>query len=35
MNMIFRKRKLNVLDWPWNYPDLKPIENLWSITKSR
>jgi len=25
---IFRKHKLNVLDWPGNSPDLSPTENL-------
>jgi len=29
------KEKLNVLDWPWNSPNLNPIQNLWSIKKSR
>ena len=32
---IFRKYKLNVLEWPGNSPELNPIGNLWAITKSR
>ena len=27
--------KITILDWPWNLPDLNPIENLWSIVKNR
>ncbi len=26
---------VGVLDWPANSPDLKPIENLWSIVKRK
>ena len=31
----FQEAKLNVIDWPGNSPDLNPIENLWSVRKSR
>jgi len=33
--MIFRKQKIEVLDWRGNSPNHKPIENFWSIIKSR
>ena len=29
------KNKVKVLDWPWNSPDLNPIENLWKVVKDK
>ncbi|GBN26454.1 hypothetical protein AVEN_60371-1 [Araneus ventricosus] len=31
----FQEKKLTVLDWPGNSPDVNPIKNLWSIVKRR
>ena len=28
------EKKIEVLDWPGNLPDLNPIENLWNIMKN-
>jgi len=31
----FHERQIRLLEWPGNSPDLNPIENMWSIMKSR
>ena len=35
LKKIFEENYIKVSDWPGNLPDLSPIENSWSIVKTR
>ena len=35
MKKVLNEAAINVLDWPGISPNFNPIENLWSILKSR
>ena len=35
VTVLLKKKRIKVLDWPGNSPDLNPIENLWVALKEK
>ena len=32
-NNYFKSKNIQVLEWPWNYPYINPIKNIWAYLK--
>ena len=32
---FLKSKKIKILDWPENSPDLNPIDNLWTVLKDK
>ena len=35
VTQFLKSKKIQILDWPGNSPDLNPIENLWTVLKEK
>ena len=35
VTQFLKSKKIQILDWPGNSPDLNPIENLWTVLNEK
>ena len=35
VTQFLKSKKIQILDWPGNSPELNPVENLWTVLKNK